>query len=76
MKVDAKVKRALDDLPLPYEVHKAKDHYFASVRGYPRIVIAGNHDKSRARSVTETVASIKRLRRQIVEDTTSGHSDD
>jgi hypothetical protein len=61
MKLDAQIKKALDESPVPYEVVKAKDHYFAEFANGKRVVIAGNHGRQKWGEVKSTVRNIKRM---------------
>ena len=61
MKIDPLVKRAMNEIPVPYEVVKKTDHYFLLVPGYDRICIAGNHDRHRSRLTKSSVQHIGRL---------------
>lgn len=65
MKIDNNIKRALKELPVEYSFEKSKDHYFVKVEGYPRIIIGGNHDKTKSGCVKSTVRSIKKLKNVI-----------
>ena len=65
MRIDPCVKRAMDDIHVPYEIIKKTDHYFLLVPGFERICIAGNHDRHRARLATSTVNSISKLVKKI-----------
>lgn len=61
MKIDNNIKRALKELPIEYIVEKSKDHYFVKVEGHPRIIIGGNHDRTKSGCVKNSVKSIRRL---------------
>lgn len=61
MKIDPVVKRAMSEIPVPYEIVKKTDHYFLFIPGFDRICIAGNHDRHRSRLAKESVHSIGRL---------------
>lgn len=65
MKIDSLVKRAISDIPVPYEIVKKTDHYFLLVPGFDRICIAGNHDRHRSSLVKMTVREIERLIKQV-----------
>jgi hypothetical protein len=65
MKVDPIVKKALEEIPVPYTVFKSRDHYFIQVEGHPRIIVAGNHQKAKWREVRGTVRHIQKLIRSI-----------
>jgi len=59
VKLDDMIRRALDNLSVPYTIHKTKNHYFAIING-SRVLISGNHDKTNARTVRNTVRNLKR----------------
>ena len=61
MKIDNNIKRVLKELPIDYSIEKSKDHYFIKVQGHPRIIIGGNHDRTKIGCVKNSVKSIKRL---------------
>lgn len=61
MKIDAHIKRALDESPVSYEVVKSKDHYFAVFATGQRIIIAGNHGKQKWGEVKSTIRRIKQV---------------
>lgn len=61
MRLNEDIKRALDELPVPYIIVKKRDHYFAVVEGFPRIIVANNSSRDRVRNVRNTVAEIKRI---------------
>ena len=61
MKLDAQIKKALDESPVSYEVVKSKDHYFAEFANGKRVIIAGNHGKQKWGEVMSTVRNIKRM---------------
>ena len=63
MKLDAQIKRALDESPVPYQIVKSKDHYFAEFTNDKRVVIAGNHGKQKWGEVVSTVRNIKQVGR-------------
>jgi len=63
MKLDAQIKRALDESPVPYQIVKSKDHYFAEFANGKRVVIAGNHGKQKWDEVVSTVRNIKQVGR-------------
>lgn len=63
MKLDAQIKRALDENPVPYQIVKSKDHYFAEFTNGKRVVIAGNHGKQKWGEVVSTVRNIKQVGR-------------
>jgi hypothetical protein len=63
MKFDAQIKRALDESPVPYQIVKSKDHYFAEFANGKRVVIAGNHGKQKWGEVVSTVRNIKQVGR-------------
>ena len=65
MKIADDIKRALDELPVPYTIVKKRDHYFAVIEGYPRIIVGNNSSKDKVQQVRNTVANINRLRREI-----------
>lgn len=65
MKIDNNIKRALKDIPIPYKIEKSKDHYFVRIQNYPRIIIGGNHDKSKAGCVKASVKSLKKIKKLI-----------
>lgn len=71
MKIDPIIKKALEEIPVPYKVVKSKDHYFVQVEGYPRIIVAGNHHRAKWHEVRGTVGHIQKLIRSI-----SGGCDD
>ena len=64
MKLDAQIKRALDESPVPYQIVKSKDHYFAEFASGKRVVIAGNHGKQKWGEVVSTVRNIKQVGRR------------
>jgi hypothetical protein len=61
MKLDPKIKEALDESPVPYTVVKKKDHYFAEFANGKRIIVAGNHGRQRHGEVTSTVQKIRKI---------------
>ena len=61
MKLDAQIKKALDESSVSYEVVKSKDHYFAEFANGKRVIIAGNHGKQKWGEVMSTVRNIKRM---------------
>ena len=63
MKLDAQIKRALDENPVPYQIVKSKDHYFAEFANGKRVVIAGNHGRQKWGEVVSTVRNIKQVGR-------------
>ena len=63
MKLDAQIKRALDESPVPYQIVKSKDHYFAEFANGKRVVIAGNHGRQKWGEVVSTVRNIKQVGR-------------
>jgi hypothetical protein len=63
VKLDAQIKRALDESPVPYQIVKSKDHYFAEFTNGKRVVIAGNHGKQKWGEVVSTVRNIKQVGR-------------
>lgn len=63
MKLDAQIKRALDESPVPYQIVKSKDHYFAEFANGRRVVITGNHGKQKWGEVVSTVRNIKQAGR-------------
>jgi len=65
MKIDPIIKKALEEIPVPYTVFKSRDHYFIQVEGHPRIIVAGNHQKAKWHEVRGTVKHIQRLVRSI-----------
>lgn len=65
MKIDPTVKRELDLLPVPYEIRKTKDHYFAAIPGHRPICIGGNHDKEKWRLAKMTSAEIRKIRKTM-----------
>jgi hypothetical protein len=65
MKVDPIIKKALEEIPVPYKLVKSKDHYFIQVEGYPRVIISGNHQKAKWREVRGTITNINKLIRSI-----------
>jgi hypothetical protein len=65
MKLDPEVKKALDELGVPYTIEKARDHYFAKVDGHPRIIVAGNHGKHKHGERLGTLRDIKRLKEKL-----------
>jgi hypothetical protein len=40
---------------------KKKDHYFLEIPGYPRLCIANNHNRTKARTVRMSVIEIRKL---------------
>ena len=69
MRIDPIIKRAMDEIPVAYEVIKTKDHYFLKVGDHPRVIIAGNHGRSKYGEVTSTVKNIHKLIKQIKQET-------
>lgn len=65
MKIDADVRRALDELGVPYTIEKSKNHYFVRVGNHPRIIIAGNHGKAKHGEQRDTLRMIARLKNQL-----------
>lgn len=61
MKIDPKIRLALDESSVPYEVVKKKDHYFAEFTNGKRIIIAGNHGKQRHGEIVFTVQKIRKI---------------
>ena len=61
MKIDKLVQRELDTIPVPYTITKKKDHYYAEVKGYPRILVAGNHDRVPCSHIRKTIFNIRKL---------------
>ena len=61
MKMDKQVKRALDNIPVPYQIVKKTDHYYLVVEGHPRILVAGNHDRIPPHLTTKTIHNINKL---------------
>lgn len=61
MRLNEDIKRALDELPVPYTIVKKRDHYFAVIEGFPRIIVANNSSKDKVRNVRNTVAELKRI---------------
>jgi hypothetical protein len=61
MKIDPKIRLALDESSVPYEVVKKKDHYFAQFDTGQRIIIAGNHGKQRHGEIVSTVQKIRKI---------------
>jgi hypothetical protein len=61
MHIEPEVKTALKEIPVPYEIVKKKDHYFIEVPGYPRLCIANNHNRTKARTIRMCVVEIKKL---------------
>jgi hypothetical protein len=70
MKIDAQIKHALDESPVPYQIVKTKNHYFAEFANGKRVVIAGNHGKQKWGEVVSTVRNIKQIGKSY------GHSND
>jgi hypothetical protein len=66
MKIDNNIKRALKDLKVSYTIEKSRDHYFIKVEGHPRIIIGGNHDRSKTGCVKGTVRLIKKLNSHVI----------
>lgn len=65
MKIDADIRKALDDLGVPYTIEKSKDHYFARVGNHPRVIVAGNHGRNKPGEIKGTLRDIKRLRERL-----------
>lgn len=65
MKVDPKIKMALDESPVPYEVIKKKDHYFAQFETGHRVIITGNHGKQKHGEVISTVQKIRKIGEKV-----------
>lgn len=65
MRIDPNIQRELDMLPVPYEVKKSRDHYFAEVKGFQPIIIGGNHDKTKYGNVKNTVNRIRKIRKEL-----------
>ena len=69
MRIDPTIKRAMDEIPVAYEIIKTKDHYFLKIGDHPRVIIAGNHGRSKHGEIVSTVKSIHKLIKQIQETT-------
>jgi len=67
MRIDPIIKRVLDEIPVPYEIIKSKDHYFIKVGDHPRVIIAGNHGRSKHGEISGTVSAIRKLIKHIQE---------
>lgn len=65
MKIDADIRKALDDLGVAYTIEKSKDHYFVRVGNHPRIIVAGNHGRNKPGEIKGTLRDIKRLREKL-----------
>lgn len=61
MHIEPEIKVALKEIPVPYEIVKKKDHYFLEIPGYPRLCIANNHNRTKARTVRISVIEIRKL---------------
>jgi hypothetical protein len=61
MHIEPEVKTALKEIPVPYEIVKKKDHYFLEIFGYPRLCIANNHNRTKARTIRISVNEIRKL---------------
>ena len=61
MKLDPKIRLALDESPVPYKLVKSKDHYFAQFDTGQRVIIAGNHGKQRHGEIVSTVQKIRTI---------------
>lgn len=61
MKIDPKIRLALDESSVPYEVVKKKDHYFAQFETGQRVIITGNHGKQRHGEIVSTVQRIRKI---------------
>jgi hypothetical protein len=61
MKIDIQIKKALDESPVPFDIVKTRNHYFAKFITGQRIIIAGNHGKQKWGEVKSTVRHIKRV---------------
>ena len=61
MHIEPEIKVALKEIPVPYEIVKKKDHYFLEIPGYPRLCIAGNHNRTKVQTVRMSVHEIRKL---------------
>jgi hypothetical protein len=61
MHIEPEIKVALKEIPVPYEIVKKKDHYFLEIPGYPRLCIANNHNRTKARTIRMSVIEIRKL---------------
>lgn len=61
MHIEPEIKRALKTIPIQFEIVKKTDHYFLEIPGYPRLCIANNHGRTRARTTIKTVMEIRKL---------------
>ena len=61
MHIEPEIKVALKEIPVPYEIVKKKDHYFLEIPGYPRLCIAGNHNRTKVQTVRMSVNEIRKL---------------
>jgi hypothetical protein len=61
MHIEPEIKVALKEIPVPYEIVKKKDHYFLEIPGYPRLCIANNHNRTKARTIRMSVNEIRKL---------------
>ena len=61
MHIEPEIKVALKDIPVPYVIVKKKDHYFLEIPGYPRLCIANNHPRTKARTIRMSVIGIRKL---------------
>lgn len=64
MKIDPRIKEALDESPVPYTVVKTKNHYFAQFDTGQRVIISGNHGKQKHGEVISTVQKIRKIGEQ------------
>jgi hypothetical protein len=69
MRIDPIIKRAMDEIPVAYEIIKTKDHYFLKIGDHPRVIIAGNHGRSKHGEIVTTVRNIHKLIKHIQETT-------
>lgn len=72
MKIEGIVQRALDEIPVPYQIVKKTDHYYLVVEGYPRIMVGGNHGRIPPTMHKKTVSQIRKLIKQIGETNANG----
>lgn len=65
MRLDPSIRKALDELPVPYTIERSRDHYFVRVEGHPRIIVAGNHGKNKPGELASTLKNIKRIKEKL-----------
>lgn len=68
MHLETEIKKALREIPVPYEIVKKTDHYFLAVTGQPRICIGNNHGKSKPTTVRATLVEIRKLIERVSND--------